>query len=451
MRAVRGRREATDDERGSALVMAIFVLVLITGMGTALLFMTQNEVQMSQAGLRSKAAFYYAEAGLEHARMALFNLNRGEPFGDDLLTAAASGTPPTIDFDPTTVKAVRDADGNVTSFTGFGNDVPLISRTQLADGWYAGFLTNDPAEPLGISSPVDTNERVMITGVGAGRDGSFEVVQAIVEIRSFIPGIPPATITLLGPAPNFASGTSKVKNYIGDDCAGTGIPGISGLFVPVVGTIGSAAEALAEAGMETNPDFISGLPPFNTDEDVFADLTDSANEPSLAADIDPAWDNCNYLHDMVDGMREGADVICTNGDYASCPGMPPNVPQRLIFADGDFDLPPSSLSGTLVVTGELEMRGNTDWLGLILVIGTGEFEMDGAGNGMVAGGILVADIAGPDNLYGTADDCTGPDRGFDSIVYDESGGGNSGTIFCTTTLEASNPIIPYEIEEFLQN
>ena len=36
-------------DTGSAMVMAIFVLVILTSMGTALLFMTQSEVQMSQA------------------------------------------------------------------------------------------------------------------------------------------------------------------------------------------------------------------------------------------------------------------------------------------------------------------------------------------------------------------------------------------------------------------
>jgi hypothetical protein len=444
MRPTWARTEATDDERGSALVMAVFVLVLLTGMGTALLFMTQTEVNMSQAGLRSKAAFFYAEAGLEHARMTLFNLNGGEPFGDDLLAAANSGSPPTIDFDPTAVRAVRDGNGNVTAFTGFGNDVPLISRTALDDGWYAGFLTNDPAEPLGISSPVDTNDRVMLTGVGAGSDGSFEVVQAIIEIRSFVPGVPPATITLLGPSPAFGGSSSKVKDYIGDDCDGAGLP----IFVPVVGTIGAAAEADAEAGIDSNPDYDSGG---YSDADTFADLLDSAHEPTLNADIDPAWNNCQNLHDMIDGMRDRATVVCTNGDYDHCPGMPPNDPARLIFAEGDFDVLPGSFAGTLAVTGRLTVSGNTSWQGLILVIGEGEYVMNGAGHGVISGGILVADVAGPDNVFGTADDCTGPDGGFGSVIYDERGGGNSGTIYCTTDLIASNPIIPYDIEEFLQH
>ena len=63
------------NDRGSALVMAVFVLALLTGMGTALLFLSQHEAKMSQVNLRAKKAFFVAEAGLENGRVTLFNVN----------------------------------------------------------------------------------------------------------------------------------------------------------------------------------------------------------------------------------------------------------------------------------------------------------------------------------------------------------------------------------------
>ena len=100
----RGGREGSHDsppaQSGSALVLAIFVLVVLAGMGIALLFMSQTEVKMSQAGLRAKQAFYIAEAGLETARLSLYLVNKGEPFDDDLEAAAGGGGNPVIDFDP---------------------------------------------------------------------------------------------------------------------------------------------------------------------------------------------------------------------------------------------------------------------------------------------------------------------------------------------------------------
>jgi hypothetical protein len=58
------------------------------------------------------------------------------------------------------------------------------------------------------------------------------------------------------------------------------------------------------------------------------------------------------------------------------------------FVDGDCTL--LSGSGFIVVTGTLTMRGNTDFKGAILVLGTGELIRDGGGNGQILGGITIA-------------------------------------------------------------
>jgi hypothetical protein len=42
------------------------------------------------------------------------------------------------------------------------------------------------------------------------------------------------------------------------------------------------------------------------------------------------------------------------------------------------------------VTGKLTMRGNADFKGVILVLGQGELERDGGGNGEILGGITIA-------------------------------------------------------------
>ncbi len=85
------------------------------------------------------------------------------------------------------------------------------------------------------------------------------------------------------------------------------------------------------------------------------------------------------------------------------------------------------------------------------MIGEGVFRLNGSGNGVVVGSVIVADIAGPDEVYGTSDDCTGGDGGFDTAVYDERGGGNSGSVYCSTVLNVSAPAEPYEILQFRQH
>jgi len=58
------------------------------------------------------------------------------------------------------------------------------------------------------------------------------------------------------------------------------------------------------------------------------------------------------------------------------------------FVDGDCTL--TKGAGILVVTGTLTMRGNTDFRGIILVLGKGVLIRNGGGNGDIYGGITIA-------------------------------------------------------------
>ena len=432
--------ERLRSDRGSALIMAIFVLVLLTSMGTALLFMSSTELGMSQANLRNKEAFYLAEAGLEAARSELWDVNRATDFSDDLVTT--TGPDGSLDFDVTTIDVIRDSAGTITGFTGHNDDVPLVSRkfaTARGIGAYAAFLTNDPVELLGASPLTDGDGRVMLTSIGGGPDGSVEIVQAIIELHEALPSLPPSTITLLGPSPVFAGAKSKTKDYTGDDCGVTG-----GLYVPIIGTV----DGEITSGIETNPDYDSG--PY-TDYGTTTDLTDPTDPilagPGFPDTIDTDWQDCAYLDEMLQTLSVTADYSCS-GHSCTIPAGPAD---QIVFVSGDYSFDQNdSGAGTLVVTGEMTANGRFSWAGLILVIGEGQWQQNGSGNGTISGGVVVVDIAGPDNVYGTADDCGGPDNGFDSVTYDEAGGGNAGSIFCTSDIIQSNPAEPYEIVEFLQ-
>ena len=83
-------------------------------------------------------------------------------------------------------------------------------------------------------------------------------------------------------------------------------------------------------------------------------------------------------------------------------------------------------------------------------IGTGQFRRNGGGSATVNGSIMAADIAGPDGIYGNADDCTGGVGGFGPASFDENGGGNGTTTYCTDDISNASPAYPYEIVEFRQ-
>jgi hypothetical protein len=62
----------------------------------------------------------------------------------------------------------------------------------------------------------------------------------------------------------------------------------------------------------------------------------------------------------------------------------------LTFIDGNVDLPPAGGAGLLVVTGTLTMDGSSDYKGLILVLGGGQINRNGGGNGDSYGAVVVA-------------------------------------------------------------
>jgi hypothetical protein len=413
--------------------MAVFVLALLSSMGVALLFLSGNEVKLSEADVRSKQVFYLAEAGMEAGRATLLILNGAGSFSNDL--AIYAGADGILDFDANALQATYDTDGNVTGLTGYGDDVPLIDPTVFGGGWYAAFLTNDAVNG---TSPGDTNDRVMITGVGMDSMNSFEIVQAVIT-REIV--TPPAAITLLGPTPSFSGGESNPKLYIGEDCNGTG--GEPGLYAPLVGVIGGAAETLVESGIGTDPAYTSG--PY-AGEDTFADLTDTT-EPTYNDPLDSVWTNCQELHDLVEKVRLTADVVCPAGN--SCV-LPPSTPDRVIFVDDDYNLNDSG-EGLILVTGDFTTNGAVTWNGMMWAIGTGEFRRNGGGGATVNGSILAADIAGPDGIYGNADDCTGGVGGFGTASFDENGGGTGTTTYCTDDISNASPPYPYEIVEFRQH
>jgi hypothetical protein len=90
------------------------------------------------------------------------------------------------------------------------------------------------------------------------------------------------------------------------------------------------------------------------------------------------------------------------------------------FVDGDCTL--TSGSGFLVVTGTLTMRGNTNFKGAILVLGTGVLIRKGGGNGDIYGGITVA------AFNRTAGNFTAP-------TFNTSGGGNSTSQYDSAALK----------------
>ncbi len=227
---------------------------------------------------------------------------------------------------------------------------------------------------------------------------------------------------------------------MGDDCAG----GVSGLSVPTVGVVGSAAETHAELGVNKPDTYTSG------------GATGVATVSNISGTVDPSWKDCTYLHDLARKVRGGADVVGTSSTPNGSLGT--TVTPKIVYIEGDYTVGGGyNGAGLLWVTGTLTFDGNAAWKGTIFTVGKGDFQRSGGGNGVISGANFIANVAGPDGLMWTSDDCSGPDGilgnsddGAAVATYNNAGGGTGDTVYCTTDISSSQDEFPFRVVSFRQ-
>jgi hypothetical protein len=102
------------------------------------------------------------------------------------------------------------------------------------------------------------------------------------------------------------------------------------------------------------------------------------------------------------------------------------------------------------VTGTLNIDNNNSFEGTLAAVGTGRLIRSGSGNGHSYGAVIVANVAGPDGIYGDGDDCTGGTGGFAPPSYSISGGGSHDHVYCSQAIDGSLSALPFEVVQFRQ-
>ena len=106
-----------------------------------------------------------------------------------------------------------------------------------------------------------------------------------------------------------------------------------------------------------------------------------------------AWSSPSSLNNMVSGLANGADKTYSCGIGAPCNGSGPygtDAAPQITYVNGDFNFGSTSGAGVLIVTGTLNISGNSSFDGLILVIGQGAIVENGGGGGQFNGSIFLA-------------------------------------------------------------
>jgi hypothetical protein len=384
-------------ERGAALVSVLLISTLLLTAGGVLLMTTSMSATAPLDATAEMQAYYAAEAGLQRSLNVLRtkDIPAGTmPAGKTKLTFRDIALNPTlanwIPFNGPTINGAQT--------TLVGTNAFSVAITDPDD--------QNPIQALRKISIIPTYQparlNIQLTGYGPKR--SRKILNMMVA-RSGLGGFQaPATITLRGsdtlplpPALTLDTGDSNSVIYTGNDAAGGA--GISAFAVTVPDVPPTLAGIQRPTQVEGSP--VSVLGP-------------TSPIPGVPPTEQPDWLNtANDARAFVADLR--ADAVSQNRYFTTKPpvsdmgviGSP-----KFTFVDGDVDLGAGDNgTGFLVVTGKVSMNGNTSFRGIIFVLGEGEVDRSGGGNGVISGGIVIAKF--------------GATGGFGAPVFTTNGGGNS--------------------------
>jgi hypothetical protein len=116
------------------------------------------------------------------------------------------------------------------------------------------------------------------------------------------------------------------------------------------------------------------------------------NTPSFVQSADAARAFLTQMKATASGMGR---LFATQAAANAAGGLGTTTSPKFTFIDNyggaAVDLGANHQgSGLLIVTGNLDTHGNTDFEGIILVLGSGTMTRKGGGNGVIRGAILIA-------------------------------------------------------------
>jgi hypothetical protein len=407
------RTIGVSSEQGAALITALMVAALVLAAGGALILTTGMSTTTSIDATAEMQAYYAAEAGLQQSLNAL----RGNvsPSG-----GVAAGTK--LTFRNAITRGKTNASTDPTSaplrlsgwlqynYTSTGSAFPDRVKVSPTDDTYNP-LTGVAFQVVISEVPPDNTcdacgdpARLVIQSIGYGPKGATKRLEMVVH-RNYFSFAPPAAITMAGGTTmTFNMGSSNASGYTGNDIHDPPLASI-----PAVAVTSGSNQTTAQGVI----DYLNAQGGGTQVTPSTAELLTSSTTPDFLQSADAARAFLATAAEIAqgDGRYFGTQAAVTGG-------LGTSTAPRTTFID-NYGGAAVSLGagyqgcGLLIVTGELITSGNTDFEGMILVLGSGTFNRNGNGNGHIDGGIIVAKF----DPYGTGD--------FGAPTFSVNGAGNS--------------------------
>lgn len=438
MKATRKIRKKKEEE-GIALLLSIFVLLLVAVVGIAMMSASGTEVSLSGNYRSSTSTYYAALSGLEEGRGRLLPRNPNylgiggyiPPIGTNLplghviyirnplpgdpastINPTNLGNPATF---PDTDYAREFPTQNPPSNVKYAPAVATITNPantpnppnppykwvrinalteyalQIDVNNTSGGTSFNKVQPIyfdgtNLTRSVTQYQALGVTALAALPDGSRKLLQYVVAPMKL--GLQfNAALTLEGPGT-----VANTVNFVqppdpglysfqvhGDDQYSPPQP-----TLPAIGVL-NTSDKNAVQNVITSPF------PGN-----YEGTTSSNNVVIINPNVPINWQDPVQLTKLVTVIQGGADSVLTGpATEANMPsGMSPSNPMTVVV-NGDLTLNSFNGYGILVVTGTFNYSGDTNWKGIILVIGQGVVnEFGWQDTGEFDGAVFVANTTG---------------------------------------------------------
>jgi PilX N-terminal len=313
-----------------------------------------------------------------------------------------------------------------------GQELPLTLVPQAPVG---GWTSCTAAFAAGVdASPVYIVTSLAITANGSRRMGQYEMGSLNIQT-------PPVALGMDGPGATFNPAASSNNYFInGTDSGsagytasgGTGACTPSGLNLPAITT----GDQTGITNMFGNPPGTGGTIPVSRQGGYTGGGVGPpsvSNGGAAGGAFNGEWSTPADLDNLVNSIASRANVTYPTGG-GSCSvngaGGSPCTPTgnkagstspwnpQITYVNGDFDMGNASGAGILIVTGTLSFNGNANFNGLILVVGQGNMQESGGGNGGFNGSVFLAKTKSSTSPYSELATLGSPTIGW-------NGGGNS--------------------------
>lgn len=322
---------------------------------------------------------------------------------------------------PTGLKVVRATFNEATAVLG-GTVMQLTNPLDLNTALVPGANTN-----LSVTITAPEPRRLIVSSIGYGPKGARKHLEMTLDNFNFAIR-PPSPICIRGSdnvnePMTFNLGNSAASEYLGIDASGKqptapavavtlhdwpqALAGVNGTN----GTVSNPKLAILDhtipASMQPNPDPVPWPWPFPAPPAPPPAPPPSAVTPDF---LRTASEARKFLYGTNGNGGLRATAKSQDRYFTSFNGIAGDYDDGgFTFVDGNCEL--DGGGGLLVVTGNLEITGNDDFRGIIMVMGNGSVARKGGGNGVVLGSWIVARF----NLNGGG--------GFLAPTFNANGGG----------------------------